>query len=258
MQGSFVGYTWQSFFAPSFKHGVRHFCPLIHNSPQLMLMSLYQPTNLFKTYPSLFPALFEELPVVAVFMVSEPQNMLITDPWILDITVPFTAVILNTFLIILWLIVYFRFYIYLWCSIWWNLVFYYWSNYVIKNVWHSPSTLATLLENKCMLKWCKSNLMQFLLNENNISDVLSIIIIYKTKMLRCVHIWSFNYEWVFTARHLSDCSNCKVPEQIDRDFQIPRGRLHLVNTYCCSCRVNWSKSNASICRTQTQFACCCS
>lgn len=180
MQGSSVGYTWQAFLAPSFKRGVRHFWLLTHNSPELMLRSLYQ-TNLLNTYPSLFPALFEELPVAAVFMVSEPQNVLITDPWILNITVPFTAVILNRFFVILWLIFYFRFYIYLWCSIWWNLVFYYWSNYVIKNVWHSPSTLATLLENKCMLKQCKSNLMQFLLKESSISNVVSIITIYKNK-----------------------------------------------------------------------------
>lgn len=160
-------------------------------------------------------------------MISEPQNMLVTDPRVLDITVPFAAVILNAFFIILWLFFYLRFHIYLWCSIWWNLVFHYWSNYIIKNVWHSPSTLATLLDNKCMLKQHKSNLMQFLLKDTNISDVVSIITTYKNKqnVNVCVCIWSFNYEWVFKAIHLSDCSNCNVPEQMNRDFQILREKL---------------------------------
>lgn len=164
---------------PPFQTWIKAFLPFNTQFPRAHA-DVTLPPNVLNTYPSLFPALFEELPVVAVFMVSEPQNMLVTDPRILDITVPFTAIILNTIFIILWLFFYFRFYIYLWCSIWWNLVFYYWSNYVIKNVWHSPSTLATLLENKCMLEQCKCNLMQFLLKEKNVSDV-SIIIIYKHK-----------------------------------------------------------------------------
>lgn len=50
-QASSVGCTWQAFFAPSFQHGIRHFCSLTHNSPELMLRLLYWPTCSIPTLP---------------------------------------------------------------------------------------------------------------------------------------------------------------------------------------------------------------